>query len=209
MEKPILFSTKMVRAILDGRKTQTRRAVNIPEQWKLQGMTHDDLEKSGFWNCWQSSADDPTAGHRWQYGDEWIPRQNYQVGDRLWVRETFGLDKFISPYVDDPDPFYKATEENLDIFPKGFWKPSIFMPKKHARIWLEITDVRIERVQDITEEDAISEGSQIPCDQLPKSCRQGCLSERTQFSRIWDSINGKKYPWSSNPWVWVIEFKRS
>ena len=205
MEKPILFSTKMVRAILDGRKIQTRRAVNIPEQWKLQGMTHDDLEKSGFWNCWQSSADDPTAGHRWQYGDEWLPRQNYQIGDRLWVRETW----FNPTYVAGGDgiphfTYYKATDKD-----QWKWKPSIHMPKAFARIWLDITDVRVERLQDITEGDSISEGSQIPRDQLPKSFRQGTMTERTQFSRIWDSINGKKHPWSSNPWVWVIEFKRS
>ena len=183
MERPIIFSTEMVKAILNGRKTQTRRVVNFPEHWKRQGIAHDDLEKSGFWNCWQSCVDDPTAGHRWQYGDDFLPRQNYQCGDELWVRETFG-----NPIGKEP-PIYRATDEDPDY--PIMWNPSIFMPKKYARIWLEIINVRVERLNEISVSDAKAEGV-----------------EYSSFATLWDSINGKKHPWSSNPWVWVVEFKR-
>ena len=204
MEKPILFSTEMVRAILNGRKTQTRRVVKIPKQWISQGITHDDLEKSGFWNCWQSIADDPTAGHRWQYGDEWLPNQNYQIGDRLWVREAWfnpsdGLFKEKEPFL----TYYRADSE-IDFK----WKPSIFMPKEYARIWLEIINVRVERLQDISYQDVRREGlTNIRNFELFGDANHRLKVHQIHFKILWDSINGKKHPWSDNPWVWVVEFK--
>ncbi len=84
---------------------------------------------------------------------------------------------------------------------------SMFMPTEYGRTLCRIENIRVERLQDISEADAIAEGSQIPCDQLPKSCQQGTMTERDQFSRIWDSINGNVHPWSDNNMVWVIKFK--
>ena len=201
-EKPIIFSTEMVRAILDGRKTQTRRVV------KPQPKPH----QSGGW-IWEKVGGVIATKSGKIYKSKMLSRNPYgQSGDRLWVRETWrifdnknedcGCNEPCSCHRYNGKPIYRANNPE-----DGYkWKPSIHMPKKYARIWLEITNIRVERLQEISEEDSIAEGSQIPCSELPKSCQQGTLTERTQFSRIWDSINGKKYPWADNPWVWVIEF---
>jgi hypothetical protein len=117
------------------------------------------------------------------------------------VRETFCLDE------GDQQPFYRATEGHPEIFPK--WRPSIFMPRWASRITLEITSVRVERLGEITEEDAEKEGIELkgykkwrpPDTEIP-------YTRRDHFEALWDSINGKKHPWASSPWVWVIEFKR-
>ena len=122
-----------------------------------------------------------------------------QVGDRLWVRETYVpykpelKDRRMCIYKADLD---KATADKIT------WKPSRFMFKWASRIWLEITEVRVERVQEISQNDVLAEG-------LLHPNRYGWLKDVTDiyFQMLWDSINGKKYPWSSNPWVWVIEFK--
>lgn len=119
----------------------------------------------------------------------------YQIGSTLWVRETFCIDK-MDDDCGDGRPFYKASEEHPEIFPK--WKPSIFMPRWASRITLEITNIRVERLQEITPEDCRKEGSHWATD----------IDDEGGFVNLWDSINGKKYPWSSNPWVFVIEFKR-
>jgi len=138
-------------------------------------------------------------------------------GDRLWVRETWAR------YQNDPDieglkdyfpVIYKASYEDPDDF-EGPWKPSIHMPRAASRLTLEITEVRVERLQDISTEDSIAEG----LIKLPASGRYvlqkgeqyaGLASNdpREVFARLWDSINAKKHPWDSNPWVWVISFRR-
>jgi hypothetical protein len=169
-EKPIIFSTPMVRAILEGRKTQTRRVVK-PHEIKCP----------------------------------------WQVGGLLWVRETFAVidntefdgDIYPEYKADKPDDKYPGdwpedeAKNNSDA-PK--WKPSIHMPKKYARIWLEITDIRVERLQDISDYDCAMEG-------IPLTSDDGS-NYRPGFKLLWDQINGKKHPWASNPWVWVIGFKR-
>ena len=183
-ERPILFSSGMVRAILDGRKTQTRRVVKQKPYFPTDPGIGYAVERERI-KC--------------PYG---IP------GDRLWVRETwahiFECGHYNHLHGDKLRYIYRV--DNGCIPDK--WRPSIFMPRKASRITLEITAIRVERLQDISEKDSIAEGSQIPCAQLPKSCQQGTFTERTQFSRIWDSINAKKYLWASNPWVWVIGFKK-
>lgn len=196
-EKPILFSTLMIQAILAGRKTQTRRII------KPQPQENDHPDKLGkFW--WKGS-------HGWDER-QLIPLCPYgQIGDILWVRETFippmGYGT-ISRYI------YKATED-LDCF-KGLWKPSIFMPKEACRIKLEITNIRVEKLQNISEEDVIAEG--IIGVQRPGGFGFGLkkewdykfpLHERTPidaYRMLWEKINGKD-SWFVNPLVWVIEFK--
>ena len=152
----ILFKGEMVRKILSDEKTQTRRAVNP------QSM----------------------VGH---VGGSVVDRCPYgAVGDRLWVRETWGLHYGV---------VYRATDTAR---PSGGWKPSIHMPRKFSRILLEITDVRVERLQKITHEDAVAEG--IP--NLPGA--------QAEYRILWDRINGKRkgLAWADNPWVWALAFRR-
>jgi hypothetical protein len=182
--RPILFSAPMVLAILDGRKTQTRRV--------LKGTT----EHKGPYN--------PEYIEAHKNSDGWSKICPYgKVGDRLWVRETFmhcgcedaemhadsGCDLIL----------YRASEPNdLKVF-EG-WRPSIHMPRWASRITLEITDVRVERLNDITVSDAIAEG-------YDGSVNDPVDPSIKWYSRLWDRINVAG-AWELNPWVWVIEFKR-
>ncbi len=189
-ERPILFSGDMVRAILDGRKTQTRRVIK-PQPYSVSPVTNTPFWEEGSLNC------------------------PYQIGDRLWVRETWALNPYL---LELPAYVYRADYEPLsDILIK--WKPSIHMPRSASRITLEITGVRVERLQDISEQDAIAEGiesAQLPneetCklrwkDYQAKFIKCGFFSSIDSFKSLWDSINVQKHPWESNPWVWVVEFK--
>jgi len=178
VELPILFSGEMVRAILDGRKTQTRRVVKLPvsEIGKMVKYRGD-----------------------WVLPCEWSPYG--KSGDRLWVRETWwqwgGTEKRIS---------YRA--DTLPSFaPNGGFRPSIFMPRWASRITLEVVDVRVERLQDISEDDAKAEGV-MASGGWNADDTEYCVGYRTAFSRLWDSINAKRgYSWATNPWVWAVEFK--
>jgi len=176
-ERPILFSAPMVRAILDGRKTQTRRVVKPQPQvtTPTDASWHD--AKRDMWRNLSQFARDCCP-----YG---------VVGDRLAVRETWQEvgDAF----------YYRATDEQRHASILGEWKPSIHMPRKACRITLEITGVRVERLNEISVVDCHAEGI--------APTWEGEF-ETEAFERLWDSINGKKHPWSSNPWVWVLEFKR-
>src|SRR3990172_6758075 len=193
-ERPILFSGEMVRAILAGNKSQTRRVIQFPRKWI--GIVDNDLMESGFWN----------TGECWQYGDDRLP-QNYQVGDRLWVRETWAI-------YESGLPAYRADgDDGLG------WRPSIFMSKDIARIWLEITGVKVERLKDISGQDAIMEGVELidkenrkwKCYGTCEEHERGYLfrsSATASFMSLWDSINAKRgYPWNSNPWIWMIGFR--
>lgn len=174
MEKPILFSTEMVRAILDGRKTQTRRVVK-PSVF--------EKGTNWFWNP-----------------NENICLAQYRKGDVLWVRETWAKDDTY---------YYKADGSCGDRC--GKWKPSIHMPKEAARIWLEVTDVRVERLQEITEEAARAEGiTRVEDGKWESEFRLGWFDRPIKaFRALWDSLNAKRgYGWETNPWVWVIEFER-
>ena len=220
----------MVRAILDGTKSQTRRivkpqpyeAATVPGIW-----THEDLNadfgQSDFGSCFQKLAKKPYA----------------EKGDRIWVRETWQR-VWECEYCEcwnwcyhrknpgqDPPPgehgecpcsriVYRATEPNgiedyckphpidpIEVVPLG-WRPSIFMFRWASRINLEITDVRVEQLQSITEEDARAEGMRYEHERL--YCAHG---HRSEFERLWDQINGDRAPWAENPWVWVLEFKRA
>lgn len=215
-ERPILFSGPMVRAILDGRKTQTRRPVKPqpPEGFELQGPDwyHPTVVKRGkqvpgeqVFGVWEIDGD---------YG---FPSPYGAPGDRLYVRETFAVEGGVSTYFADNDWISVYNRENPGLA-KRRWTPSIHMPKWASRINLEIEDVWLERVQDISEEDAIAEGFPIPggmptkitITNLDGSVERSVgtvhdFEARTAFSRVWDSIYGN---WAANPWVWAYKFRR-
>lgn len=195
--KPILFNTEMVRAILDGRKSCTRRICKDANECTVPDMDYYDPDKRTY------------AVHN--YADEKhtdklsIAERTCPIcpGDILYVRETWhkGLERYIyRANYSDTEKFYRDGKE---IEMK--WHPSIHMPKEAARIWLKVTDVRVERLQEITETQAQSEG-----------CNSGLLTgactARGQFEDLWNSTIKKsdlaRYGWNANPWVWVIEFER-
>lgn len=202
MEHPILFSTPMVQAILDGRKTMTRRVLKVQppnDNYKIltiMSTTGDKrIEGKHHWAVLNglNITDDQRIYFKCPYG---------QVGDRLWVREAWAEGMNV------PVPaIYKADKEWTDI--KIKWKPSIFMPRWASRITLEITNIRVERLQEITEEDCKKEGIELKCWKMWRPPDTEIpYTRRDHFEALWDFINGKKYPWSSNPWVWVVEFKK-
>lgn len=207
-ERPILFSAPMVRAILDGRKSQTRRVVKrIPwragaNPWFSQARP---FVNAGEWRI--AGSEEMTAGFRCPYG---------RPGDRLWVRETF------SGFIAYERHGYPLREWGNKVWywadgnpPRGDWtrpRPSIHMPRALSRITLEVTGVRMERLQAISEEDAVAEGA---------SYHDGAgvghsgwrhdfgdvhSDARSSFARLWNDINGAG-SWSANPWVWVVSFK--
>ena len=188
-EHAILFSTPMIRAILDGRKSQTRRIIKFPDAFDKQRVY--DNYPFGL-----------KYGHK--DGTVWRLFPKWEVGDILWGRETFFETNYGS--------FIYKANANKDIGDGFKWKPSIFMPKEACRIRLEITNIRFERVQDISEEDAIAEG--IEMNNKPHKgwyWMENVYSTDSAvlaYEHLWNKINGKKYPWSSNPWVWVIEFEK-
>ena len=202
--KPILFSTPMVKAILDGRKTQTRRVVkpNIVDRFVLDdrgNLLGSYVE--GMPEAYPTIDDAP-----------------YKPGDILWVRETFCEVPYEHNHVPIkgghitiPKYAYKADSERDYT---GIWKPSIHMPREAARIFLRVTNVRVERVQEITENDAKNEGVKDPYDyQEPSYYDQphvrGMEINKSAFAGLWDSLNAKRgYGWEANPWVWVYEFER-
>lgn len=207
--KPILFNTEMVRAILDGRKTCTRRIVkdDIPDDamWGYTAFT-----PKGYISCRGIYVDG--------YGEGFY-KLPYQPGDIQYVRETF-IQAAAHTF------WYKADDNSW--MPEGLhWKPSIHMPKKAARIWLKVTNVRVERLQEITETQTEEEGFLFtppclhrtgenycdidgPCGSKIKYCD---MSAGELFGKVlWDSTIKKSdidiYGWDANPWVWVIEFER-
>lgn len=196
-ERPILFSGPMVRAILEGQKTQTRRIVKLPswstQMWEHSGPYEDDPSSIEV----ISRVSGCTVEYKCPYG---------QPGDRLWVRETWANNEWPigHPYE------YKATAKEDGSPEEGPWKPSIHMPRKASRILLEITDIRVEQLLMISESDAIAEGIEKWPDGNYKAYGKypgKYYNARNSFLSLWDSINGKDAN-SLNPWVWVITFKR-
>jgi len=237
-ERPILFSGPMVRAILEGRKTMTRRVVNTG---RFKQDDWDISPTSDGYRIFRGSKDDivfnTACGRPARSMQDKIIRCPYgQPGDRLWVREKFR--RWLSPdhagwiicYAADGKVVYSDVqpEDDMDFFdePKN-WKPSIFMPRWSSRLLLEVTAVRVERVQDISEADARAEGlSEITKDGrlfkygipdrdgLPGTDNDGwpwsewTADPRQAFRKLWNSINAERgYGWDANPWVWVVEFK--
>jgi hypothetical protein len=176
-EHPIIFSTEMVRAILKGRKTQTRRILKAK------------------------------PGHIYlTEGDPGCPYG--KIGDRLWVRESFCKNGELTIY---------KTDLGAEMLER--WKPSIHLKRKDARLFLEITNIRVERLQDISEEDCQAEGVKWQWNGECEECYQWSVSGDKKsdewfdqaedcYKNLWDSIHKKENKWEDNPWVWVIEFKR-
>ena len=197
-ERPILFSAPMVRALLDGSKTQTRRIVKglLPKMWI------EEASAGGFAVCYDG---EPCCGTGvWD-----VPEHSHpiscpygQPGDRLWVREAWAVHPIMdsrAPRDIDGSFTYLADFKPPNIL-IGKTRPSIHMPRWASRITLEITSVRVERLQDITRGDAMAEGCPFP------NMAQG-NDPRQWYEQLWGEINGPD-SWAANPWVWVIEFKR-
>ena len=206
---PILFTGEMISANLEGRKTQTRRVVMpqpseewTPHSWgdvhKLVNGEPDPDKVIG----WGPSNDDGSEAHRCPYG---------KPGDVLWARETWARGPGGSrEYV------YLATVKDGHHPPA--WKPSIYMPKWACRLWCRIESIRVERVQDISEEDAAAEGVAVPwvggawpwIAKISTPWRfigQADNSPKLLYSHLWDSINAKRgFGWKANPWVWAIKY---
>lgn len=193
-ERPILFSAPMVRAIMDGSKTQTRRVV------KPQPPEHMNIARHLGDGDWQFVNDvrmlaDSASTWRCPYG---------QPGDRLWVREKWAEARPLGSPWPATMYIYAACDNRTDY--GGPWKPSIHMPRKASRITLEVTSVRVERLQDISGPDCWAEGI---AEIREKGDEHGDLrgSVTQDYSALWESINGPG-SWEANPWVWAIEFRR-
>lgn len=216
-DHPILFSGAMVRALLDGTKTQTRRALKVRCQ---------EIGECDDGSRWPWSENPDTAGDHWHacpYG---------QPGERLWVRETWLEDpeddgtwaytQYVgckgSPLSDIPRKFqnpehciYREGWDGSDLR----WRPSIHMPRWASRILLEIVSVRVERLQDISEADCWAEGIEavdgalddLAIIHLAKRMGRSFEDAAPTYAALWESINGAG-SWDANPWVWVVEFKR-
>lgn len=210
--KPILFNTEMVKAILEGRKTVTRRLIKPKFKgvyypiWKHpEKLIFENSSMDGWWQIWTEKVGSPYT----------CTKAPYQVGDILYVRETWIESSFGYAYRASD---YSTIEEWAGEEIK--WKPSIFMPKEAARIFLKVTNVRVERLQDITSDDAISEGvsrdrafelnNWTPTFYDPDSGGDPDYIEA--FKELWNSTVDKtvkdRYGWEANPWVWVIEFEK-
>ncbi|NRG07203.1 morphogenetic protein [Klebsiella variicola] len=225
-ERGMIFNGEMVRAILDGRKTQTRRTVKFP--------VHD--KNLGYELAGNELAGELSAGN-------YLNSAFGKPGDRIWVRETWGVvsheldeDGRIQPWMPDRPataihemPFGNGYYSGYAIYAadgdftwgdddgyedgRSCWKPSIHMPKAASRILLEITDVRVERLNAISEKDATAEGVPPAGSLLPDypgtflTLKGDFATAKVAFQRLWESIYGAEN-WQANPWVWVIEFKR-
>ena len=206
-ERPILFSGPMVRAILEGRKTQTRRIM------KPQPIHPPVNVGAGEWWVESNNAD---QDRKCPYG---------KPGDLLWVREAHSVyynnvDLQNGDY--KPVIKYRADYPDYDGAKKVIrWTPSIHMKRAYSRITLEVTGVRVERLQDISDDDSDAEGVEGWCPfercggtgfirrdpELPDECRCGEYSPKQIYKMLWEQINGAD-SWEKNPWVWVIEFKK-
>lgn len=189
-ETGLMFKAPLVRAILEGQKTQTRRvlkpqpAPNHPHdggtKWVLERGLHVPVGSVGHLSVREK------MGLRCPMG---------QHGDRIYVRETFNHFERNENFKEGCECFYRADGDCVDLQP---WRPAIHMPKHAARIWLEITGVRVERLQQITEADAKAEG-------VDAAKYHGLdRAYARAFSELWETTGGD---WDANPWVWVIDFK--
>lgn len=260
-ERPILFSGPMVRALLAGSKVQTRRLVprrfNVCDACWAGAVPHNGTEAAFGGPCYlRVSGCDHEGGTGYCGGRE---RPRFDVGDTLWVRETWGFrgtlwrgDKpdqhevHIDYQADTARRTFVRADNDRSGLPKQIcrcsgegteeeqrlehdeeltrywrsWRPSIFLPRWASRIILEITEVRVERLQDISEENARAEGvepAKITVTMGGEPPSSGCgsgwtgggaLSARQTFALLWDSINGSRATWASNPWVWCLSFHR-
>ncbi|MCA7591415.1 hypothetical protein [Escherichia coli] len=200
-ERGMIFNGAMVRAILDGRKTQTRR----PLKWKQTRFTEIGEREDGSRWPWSEDAEHAC--------DFWHPCPFGAVGDRIWVRETWAeagagapdLKLYRANYPEHVPTHY----ENVPPADEIRWTPSIHMPRAACRILLEVTGIRVERLNSISQEDAQAEGMALtgwrPTYSDPDSGGE-VWTPYDNFAQLWESIYGEE-SWKANPWVWVIEFK--
>ena len=241
--KPILFSAPMVKALLNAKpgtwpvqpivpsrpcKSQVRRIVKPQPEYNF--LYDEPIGGEWFWT--EFDTDDDTMGWWPSYDKGLAPR--YQAGDKLWVRETWrcmGFDdadageakRLLVQYKDETSrwvDFDDVTRWKKFAVCSAHWKSSIHMPREAARLFLEVREVRAERLRDISPEDARAEGSYLDrCECLPRGndktpvesafSQKRCHIHGTEFRASWDAINAKKgCPWESDPWVWVCEFMR-
>lgn len=228
-ERPIIFSAPMVRAILEGRKSQTRRIVKAPIDFLgAGGSKGEDWNDPRYWG-WEDLENPSHFGVLSRYPEkgDWSIRCPYGVpGDRLWVRETWSQDhrdfypSFPIVYRADGYPaeweIENGTIESPEVgrrFPFK-WRSSMFMPRWASRITLEVTDVRVERLQNISEADAEAEGIQ-PFERCAGQSVYRwhgvdsplAANPVSAYATLWESINGKD-SWDANPWIWALSFKR-
>lgn len=206
-ERPILMSAPMVRALLrkENPKMQTRRVVK--QQPKHLSPVKPYLRPNGDW-CWVLAATGMGSGGT----EDGFVCPYGQPGDRLWVRETFLHTKAEYEYsVSTSVPYLKADTVYAADYEGGVkycgFTPSIFMPRQLSRITLEITDVRVQRLHDISEEDAKAEGVSLDCPVGHIPSYQSAPYTYC-FAQLWDSIDGEKHPWESNAFVWALSFQR-
>lgn len=194
-ERPILFSGPMVRAILAGQKTVTRRVVTPQPPPGCDRVTSMPLSTETSWHNDATREKFPQPKKR--DGDVWMRCPYGMPGDTLWVRETWA-----PGYPGTADPYlYRATYEGgLE----HVWTPSIHMPRWASRITLRMESVRVERLHAIDEADAILEG--VDAVSVADVPRNAVFSRRDDFVQLWEKINGKRAPWKSNPWVWRVAF---
>lgn len=219
--KPILFNTEMVRAILGGRKSCTRRIVK--PQWEecphCKYVHNEYIYDKLAENVYCARCGYPLVSER---------RAPYQPCDILYVRETWEHFECCCCEGDEHGNCYREPQQSVlnkscgcymyratdEIYGDARWHPSIHMPKEAARIWLKVTDVRVERLQEITEEGAKKEGAidNRGFIHSPDNEYDSVHTAREHFAKIWDSTIKKsdinRYGWNANPWVWVIEFER-
>lgn len=225
-ERPIIFSGEMVRAILDGRKTMTRRVVDVskikPSIWthetigEIRPVSELGPNHRDEWQALLTKYRVGSHGFKCPYG---------KPGSKLWVRESFchfgnryshghgfGLVKYLADGTMSDMPSSSLPDHNST---DSYWRknrPSIHMPRWASRITLEITDVRVERLQDISATDVQREGVDLEGGRPGFDVDiDGGLDNKfiiTRFAELWDKISGKKHPWASNPFVWIVEFSK-
>lgn len=218
-ERPIIFSGPMVRALLERGKTQTRRIVDMTNPHRPIGFLGGEGEEDdpGEWGYHFDGPDHNGYAvlargldERHNHGRISIRCPYGEVGDRLWVRETW---QNTSNYDErDPDYLHYAADWNGKrpgcAENRWSWRSPVAMPRWASRIILEITEVRVQRLQYISEADARAEGCSGARGATGQMIPGPPLTAREDFERLWGSTNGKRAPWVSNPWVWAITFKR-
>lgn len=215
--KGIIFSGTSVKQILAGQKWQTRRVIKFPPHTYTPDAgwvksVHQD--GSGNWVAWSTDEIGLEYFTKRAYSDGGFPCPYGKPGDELYAKETWGYGRLgiaqAGPFARNQF-FYKAHMEGANVA-SDFWRSPYFMPEKASRLKIKLTGVRAEKLQDISEDDVCAEGIEacLDCDDY------GLLHRNDEshwnvsdYRREWDKINGKKHPWSSNPWVWVLEFKKA
>jgi hypothetical protein len=203
-EHPILFTGEMVLAILKGSKTQTRRLMKPqPSDFTPGPDVHPPRHERAYFDaydrgpnwCWWTPDD--------RQGPDWIRCPYGVAGDRLWVRETWGLlDTEPAAGPVGAHVFYRAHEYERRDLRFQLWRPSIYMPRWASRIALEVGKVRVQRLHEVTDAEIEAEG-------LPPGAWYRVPGGPVKwYQTLWDRINGQRATWKSNPWVWVIDFKR-